>query len=859
MASIEQDILTWAEGRPTWQRNLLKRVSRGEPIDAAYVTAIARLIVTDAVVLETPELAAADLPTGTAGGSTIHLVSIGELENINALLGGQTLAFGATGLTVVYGDNGSGKSGYARLAKDVLGARIRSKILPDAYALSKGTQTAEITYSIDGIEQSATWPNLNEPTLTQAHFYDEECGDDYLNNETELAYRPSVLTILDQLITHIDAVRDAVDVLIASNNARALKAPPIPDGTVAEAFVGGLSASTSKGEIDAFLTVPVDADEQFAEVVKEVNRLKATDPADERKRLFTAASSVEVLADHLDEVDRMLSGARGDELLKLQADNSSLGEAATQASQSSFAGEPLSGVGSDTWKVMWEAAERYSQAEAYPDLEFPAADDGQVCVLCQQTLQPDAQDRLARFHHFVHNDIATRARSAREAFKRALEELNDFTVATADTEAAMTFLTGEDKGFGAKLGSALETAAKAKSRIGERLRGDNADAWIALIAVDSAGLRARAASLRTGAIAIDDAAFRQTLADTVSKRDELDGKIALAKSKADIETEVMRLKLGARLQEVIGKISTQAVTKESSDLSRKYVTDAVKNHFIRESERLKLEHVVLGDKGASKGKLRHKPALEGAAKSSPPPPREVLSEGEQTAAGLAGFFTEIEFDETKSAVVLDDPMSSLDHDRRDKAARRIVELGQDRQVIVFTHDLVFLGEIVKVADELGVTLTERAIERNGARRPGLIAEGYPWKARDAKKRIDGLEVELVRLNKEQESLSNEEYEKRSSDLAGKVSETWERIIRTDIVNRVVDRGTTEVKPKMFRLLAKITDPDDTDFQAGYGAVTKWARRHDKSEEVNYTSPTIEELKAEIDRLKTWRERVSKYA
>lgn len=204
-------------------------------------------------------------------------------------------------------------------------------------------------------------------------------------------------------------------------------------------------------------------------------------------------------------------------------------------------------------------------------------------------------------------------------------------------------------------------------------------------------------------------------------------------------------------------------------------------------------------------------------------------------------------------------MSSLDHDRRDKAARRIVELGQDRQVIVFTHDLVFLGEIVKVADELGVTLTERAIERNGARRPGLIAEGYPWKARDAKKRIDGLEVELVRLNKEQESLSNEEYEKRSSDLAGKVSETWERIIRTDIVNRVVDRGTTEVKPKMFRLLAKITDPDDTDFQAGYGAVTKWARRHDKSEEVNYTSPTIEELKAEIDRLKTWRERVSKYA
>ncbi len=122
MASIGQDILAWVKGRPDWQRNLLKRIAKGETIDAAYIEATAKALVADKIVLETPQLASADLPTGTASGSTVHLVSIGELEHINALLGGQTLTFGANGITVVYGDNGSGKSGYARLAKDVVGS-----------------------------------------------------------------------------------------------------------------------------------------------------------------------------------------------------------------------------------------------------------------------------------------------------------------------------------------------------------------------------------------------------------------------------------------------------------------------------------------------------------------------------------------------------------------------------------------------------------------------------------------------------------------------------------------------------------------------------------------------------------------
>ena len=81
MASIEQDILIWMKGRPAWQRNLLKRIARGEAIDDAYIASVVQAIVEKKVTLEVPELAAADLPTGTAGGNTVQLESIGELPS----------------------------------------------------------------------------------------------------------------------------------------------------------------------------------------------------------------------------------------------------------------------------------------------------------------------------------------------------------------------------------------------------------------------------------------------------------------------------------------------------------------------------------------------------------------------------------------------------------------------------------------------------------------------------------------------------------------------------------------------------------------------------------------------------------
>ena len=237
----------------------------------------------------------------------------------------------------------------------------------------------------------------------------------------------------------------------------------------------------------------------------------------------------------------------------------------------------------------------------------------------------------------------------------------------------------------------------------------------------------------------------------------------------------------------------------------------------------------------------------------------VLSEGEQTALGLAGFLTEAYFDESKSGIVLDDPVTSLDHIRRSHVATRLCEFAQDRQVIVFTHDLTFVGDLRKVADELGIDFTERTIERHGNGSIGVCRDQHPWKAKDAKARLSQLEGDLTRIKKERPNWDAATYEREVAEWAGNLSETWERIINMDIANQLVDRGTSEVRPKMFRVLARITEEDDREFQGSYGRCSKWLRRHDKSPDTNFVAPDVKELEDELAFVQKWHDRVRKYA
>jgi AAA domain len=455
------------------------------------------------------------------------------------------------------------------------------------------------------------------------------------------------------------------------------------------------------------------------------------------------------------------------------------------AAANTFDDEPLSGVGSDTWRRLWEAAREYSAAEAYPAQDFPVTVNGAHCVLCQQTLQESAQDRLDRFDRYMADTTQRDARRAEAAFAATVDEVGALVFSSVGLSEKVAAVKAHDPDLGAEAEQLLIALGTHRDRVLTYLTDHGADPGALPHSAVACRLDEMASVLSARAASTDTAQFAADLAAVTKERAELQARIRLCESRQLLKDEVGRLKKLEALKAARGAADTNSVTQKSSALTRQYATKMILDEFTRETERLQLRRVTLDDLGGRKGQLTQRPGLLGATRGSTT--STVLSEGEQTALGLAGFFTETVFDESKSAVIFDDPVTSLDHVRRDKVAQRLAQLAKDRQVVVFTHDVAFVGNLTASAESEGVPVRECSIERRGSD-PGVCVQWLPWKAKDFGSRVDHLRTELAKLTKERPNLLQDEYEERVATWAGYLSETWERCVTTEVLNQVFDRG-----------------------------------------------------------------------
>src|SRR5262245_47657023 len=115
---LSDDLRTWAaEHLHPWQQSALERIAI-RPLDPSddqhYLTRCKRDagLLPPSDHLEAPAVQFGSRPP-TASAAPIHLVHISEVANVNAIAAKSALKFAPSGLTVVYGQNGTGKSGYA--------------------------------------------------------------------------------------------------------------------------------------------------------------------------------------------------------------------------------------------------------------------------------------------------------------------------------------------------------------------------------------------------------------------------------------------------------------------------------------------------------------------------------------------------------------------------------------------------------------------------------------------------------------------------------------------------------------------------------------------------------------------------
>ncbi|HHA2805058.1 TPA: hypothetical protein ACOFB9_001427 [Stenotrophomonas maltophilia] len=216
--TVLETILDWSKDRPLWQRDALRRIIANGRLTDADIGELVDLCKQGkgppVGALKAVPLEKAHLPANPGQTAAVSLLSIADVTGVNNLAAGQTLSFEPNGITIIYGDNGAGKSGYARILKRACRARHAGKIEPNVYADQPPKRVgANIAYGVDGVPQPVEqWQNGANPhaTLSAVSVFDSDCASVHIREKNEVAFRPFGLDVPDELAAACQAVKDAL-------------------------------------------------------------------------------------------------------------------------------------------------------------------------------------------------------------------------------------------------------------------------------------------------------------------------------------------------------------------------------------------------------------------------------------------------------------------------------------------------------------------------------------------------------------------------------------------------------------------------------------------------------------------------
>lgn len=226
-----------------------------------------------------------------------------------------------------------------------------------------------------------------------------------------------------------------------------------------------------------------------------------------------------------------------------------------------------------------------------------------------------------------------------------------------------------------------------------------------------------------------------------------------------------------------------------------------------------------------------------------------MSEGEHRCVALAAFMAELATAENKSGIVFDDPVSSLDHMHRNAVAKRLVTEAAHRQVIVFTHDLAFLFELNRTAnDAKPKPLVSVSSISRGADKTGFCCNEPPFKARQVREITTSLSNRLTNESYHFEQGNEYEWCQSVKSIATTLRDTWEVAVE-EVVGHVIRRLSNEVKTPGLVKLTAITVSDCEKMRDAFGRCSELL--HSEANALNRPLPRPETLRQEIDSLEAW--------
>ena len=770
----------------------------------------------------------------------LHLSHISDVKGVNALVEGEKIKFGSR-LTLLFGENATGKTGYARILKGLAGSRSADDILPDVHLQEDPPSPfADIGYRLGETEVSYQWNGERaQAPFDRMSLFDSPSVELHVDADLSYTYSPASLAIFDRVTLEVQEIGKSIE-----EELETLKAD---SSTLLNRFdyrssiyphIQSLGVATNLAELQTLSQLSDDAEAQKQDLETTIALLRA-DAIGQALSLRTGFQKVLTEALAFVSVAGKLSVSEYNvtlsKLSDLQRDQESLRD-------SLFAAADLPAEPDDTWESFIHSGQDYRRR-----LENLGVHDSTRCLYCRQTLGAEALQLIAKYGEYLEDQIAKDIEEQAATIRSLVKQMQDFSLTAV---RAFVVDLDTDPNFGKQASADQIETLKAIVTLDDTLR----QRFTKEVSVDDD------LPTRITAIKADIESWVSALNDTVeelqrqnSNREEsieakgkqlyeLKARLSLKESWTEIENVVALAKCAERLESERRAITTvlRNITGLTTRASEQLINKNFEQMFRNECSELRAPELELEFFGRE-GHPRRRRTLPGDHK-----PSRVLSEGEQKVIAIADFIAEAKMSEISVPVIFDDPVSSLDHRRVEEVATRIADLASDHQVVVFTHDIFFTACLLAIFDKSEGCVYYRVTDEDGM---GTVTPGTGprWDTMSNLGAKINLSIEgaIKTAGEERETYVREAYSSIRS---------WcELFVEQDMLAKVTERYQPNVRmTNLDRIKVSILGTTIETVTSVFGDACGYIEAHSQALPTLGVAPTLSQLQGDWEKLKKCR-------
>ncbi|WP_331345409.1 AAA family ATPase [Cellvibrio sp. UBA7661] len=844
MTAIEKIInFINAKGKPVWWKHCVRlAIEKGDlqKNEADFLFDIAKM---EAGLLEKcDEFADYQKNLSSTGFEeeveTITITSISSVKNVASLKEGETLAFEPQGMTVIYGDNAAGKSSYSKILKQLCLIRgAVPTIKSNVFINSSGDSEAKVHAAINGASNTELhWiKGKNVPEqLKSVRVFDSACAAHYIKNEGTIECKPEGVRLLDTLIKVCAHISKKVEVEKTSLSTP-INLPALKAHTNAGKALSQITILTAPDLVDAHCATQEEID-SLIELKTQLLAYQSKSVAELKKDVLALRRRIEPIKLHLKKIHKVFKLQRLNSLKVKHQDLKEKDAAAELLRTQTLSNLPIEKIGGSLWREMWDAAEEFTRIDN-TSLKFPPK-EGDNCPLCLQDINDSSQKKLLEIHTYITGVVQKSADAAKAEYLKYIDFLKALDFDFSKYDSVIDELNELNPSFKKGISDYVKILLERRESLVsdspnfDKIEMDlTAPKWI---------FQKVNHLIRQDKELIDDESIANSIMSLSSKISEIEDRKLIQEYKSNFKDEINRVIDLHSLNSILNQTNTQTITKLSTEINQQTVIQELSDAFQDELRQMGFSHYPLkvntrGSKGSQLFSVNFE-AIKNVGLD------DIASEGEQKCLALASFFAEIRADHRKSAIIFDDPVNSLDHNWRRKIAKRLAEESKIRQVIVFTHDLIFL----KLLEEHTTVICTRALTKHGIH-SGHVLERAPWDTLRAKERIKVLRQHVEKL-KVLSSGSKDDYSEGVKKFYGKKREIWERVVEELLIYEVVQRFDRRVQTTRLRYLHDITPDDIALINDAMTKCSAFLNGHDSASEIGIDTPDIQEVEGDLTAL-----------